>query len=173
MHEIRPRCLLGGLEHAVDFCIVVAFVAAYRLVLENQKEAPRQRFPISHILDESDIIFAKFLTLRILLVFQFLADHGYVLIRVRAARNGLELQPHGGYLQPAGKAGDDVELLLIGSQREVDRLDLKDFYVAVVRRFNDPVFQVADGQIILYKLKLFFSAVSFSFCFGHSGIRSS
>ena len=52
-------------------------------------------------------------------------------------------------------------------------LDLKDFYVAVVRRFNDSVFQVADGQIILYKLKLFFSAVSFSFCSGHSDIRSS
>ena len=63
-----------------------------------------------------------------------------MLIRVCAARNGFKLQPHGGYLQPTGKAGDDVKLLLVGAQRKVDRLDFKDLNISVVCRFDDSVF---------------------------------
>ena len=57
LHEIRPRRLLGGLEHTIYLCVIVALIAPHRLILENQKEAPCQRLPVSYILDEADVIF--------------------------------------------------------------------------------------------------------------------
>ena len=69
-----------------------------------------------------------------------------MLVRVRPAGDGLALQADGGDFQPAGEAGDDVELLLRGTEGKVDGLDLQDLQVAAVGGLHHAVADVPNGQ---------------------------
>ena len=56
LHEVSPSILLGTDQHTVDLGIVIRLIPADGLILENQKEAPSQRFSGSYILDQPDVI---------------------------------------------------------------------------------------------------------------------
>ena len=94
LEKISPGILLRGHQHAIDFGIVVRLIPTHGLILKNQKEAPGQRFPGSHILDQPDIIFTQCFALFIFFLLQFFSDHGNVLVRISFSGDGFELQLH-------------------------------------------------------------------------------
>ena len=91
LHKVRSGILLSRLHHTVDLCEVIRFITTDFFVLENQKEAPCERFSASDILDEIDVIFSKVLTLFARFCFQFLTNHSHVLIGVGTASDRFEL----------------------------------------------------------------------------------
>ena len=114
LHEVSAGVLYGRLDHAVNLVIGrgAGTASGNLLVLEDQKEAPCERFPVADILDEVDVFLAKLLTLRIRFLIQLPAEHGYVLIGIRFSGHAFKLQPHRRYFQPARKGCNNVELLL-------------------------------------------------------------
>ena len=160
--KIGPGILFSRLKHPVNFGVIIAFIPSGSFVLKNQKEAPCERLPASNVFDKSDIILSHFPALGIFLLLQLLPYHGNMLVRIRFAGNGFELQAHRGYFQPAGKAGNNIKLLLIGAQCEVDRFYLQNPDITSVGRLNDSVPQILNRKVVLYKFKLFvFSFFSF------------
>ena len=94
LHEVSPCVLLGSDQHTVDLGIVVRLVPAKSLILENQKEAPGQRFSGSNILDQPDVILTQLLALLIILIGHLFTKQRNVLIRISLSGNGLKLQAH-------------------------------------------------------------------------------
>ena len=126
LEEVGPGGLLRSLESAVYFGIV-PIVPAHRFILEDEEEPAGESLPAAHVLDEPQVVLSQGPALRIFLPGQLLFHKGNVLIRIRPSGDGLALQADRGDFQPAGKAGDNVELLLIRAQGKVDGLDLQDF----------------------------------------------
>ena len=91
LHKVRSRILFSRLNHTEDLGEVIRFIATEFFVLENQKEAPCERFSASDVLDEIDVIFSKVLTLFARFCFQFLTNHSHVLIGISTASDGFEL----------------------------------------------------------------------------------
>ena len=126
LEEVGPSGLFRRLQAAHDSG-VVPIVPACGFILENEEEPAGESLPAAHILDEPQVVLPQSPTLWIFLLGQLLFHQGNVLIRIRPAGDGLKLQADRGDLQPTGEAGDDVVLLLIGTQGEVDGLDLQGF----------------------------------------------
>ena len=145
LEKVGPGGLLRSLESAVYFGIV-PIVPAHRFILEDEKEPAGQSLPAAHILDEPQVVLSQGPALRIFLPGQLLLHQRDVLIRIRPAGDGLALQADGGDFQPTGEAGDDVELLLRGTEGKVDGLDLQDLQVAAVGGLHHAVADVPDGQ---------------------------
>ena len=145
LKEVGPGGLLRSLESAVYFGIV-PIVPANRFILEDEEEPAGESLPAAHILDEPQVILPQSPALGIFLLGQFLFHQRDVLVRVRPAGDGLALQADGGDFQPAGKAGDDVELLLRGTEGKVDGLDFKNLQVAAVGGLHHTVADVPNGQ---------------------------
>ena len=124
LEEVGPGGLLRSLEGAVYFGIV-PIVPAHRFILEDEEEPAGEGFPAAHVLDEPQVVLSQGPALRIFLPGQLLLHQRDVLIRIRPAGDGLALQADGGDFQPAGKAGDNVELLLRGTEGKVDGLNFK------------------------------------------------
>ena len=124
LEEVGPGGLLRPLESAVYFGIV-PIVPAHRFILEDEEEPAGEGFPAAHVLDEPQVVLSQGPALRIFLPGQLLLHQRDVLIRIRPAGDGLALQADGGDFQPAGKAGDNVELLLRGTEGKVDGLNFK------------------------------------------------
>ena len=95
--KVCAGILLNRLHHTVDLSKILTVSAAHLLILKNQKEAPCQRFPTSHILDKAEVTLALAFAGLILFYFKFAADHGNMFVRVCLAGNALKLQPHGRY----------------------------------------------------------------------------
>ena len=161
LHEVSPGVLLHGLHGTQDLGVVGAVALADLLVLENQKEAPCERFSAADLLDEPDVFLALPLAGGVVLLRQLLPDHVDVPVGVGLAGDALELQPHGRDLQPGGEGGNDPELLLVGAEHKVDGLDFQDLDVAVIRGLNDPVPDVLDRDEVLGELQPF---IAFAFC---------
>ena len=161
LHEISPGVLLHGLHGTQDLGVVGAVALADLLVLENQKEAPGERFSAADLLDEPDVFLALPLAGGVVLLRQLLPDHVDVPVGVGLAGDALELQPHGRDLQPGGEGGNDPELLLVRAEHEVDGLDLQDLDVSVIRGLNDSVPDVLDRDEVLGELQPF---IVFAFC---------
>lgn len=145
LEKIGPGGLLRSLEGAVDFG-VVPIVPAHRFILEDEKEPAGESLPAAHILDEPQVILPQSPALGIFLLGQLLFHQGNVLIRIRPAGDGLALQADGGDFQPACEAGDDVELLLRGTEGKVDGLNFKNLQVAAVGGLHHTVADVPNGQ---------------------------
>ena len=63
LYKIRFGILCRSLEHTVNLPIVITAGSVNCLILKNQKEAPCQRFPVSNILNQPDIVLSKFTAL--------------------------------------------------------------------------------------------------------------
>ena len=107
--------------------------------------------------------YTKGLTLLIVLLLQFLADHSDMLIRIRLSGNGLELQLHGRDLQPAGKGRQDIVLLLRRTEHKVNGFDFKDLDIPAIRGLHDAVSDILDREKRLNEFKLF-GLSSFCLC---------
>ena len=145
LEEVGPGRLLRPLEGPIDFG-VVPIVPAHRFILEDEEEPAGESLPAAHILDEPQVVLPQSPALGIFLLGQLLFHQGNVLIRIRPSSDGLALQADGRDFQPAGKAGDDVELLLRGTEGKVDGLDLQDLQVAAVGGLHHTVADVPNGQ---------------------------
>ena len=145
LEEVGPGGLLRPLESAVYFGIV-PIVPAHRFILEDEEEPAGESLPAAHVLNEPQVILPQSPALGIFLLGQLLLHQRDVLIRIRPAGDGLALQADGGDFQPAGKAGDNVELLFRGTEGKVDGLDFKNLQVAAVGSLHHTVADVPDGQ---------------------------
>ena len=155
------RCL----DHTINIRIALAAVSlpCRGLILEDQKKAPRQRLLIANVFDEPKIFFPQLTALGVILPGELLTNHGHMLIGIRFAAHGLELQPHGTDLQPGSEGGNDVILFLAAAKQEVDGQYLDDLHIPIVGRLDDPIADLPNRQEILYERTG--SASSFSaFC---------
>ena len=177
-------CVLGyGLQCSVDFAVVSVRLSPGRFILENQKKAAGQRLPASLLPDEADGAFAQLAACRNAVLFDVRLKAGHILVGVCLAGHRFELQPHGRYLQPAGKCGDDAPLLLIRAEQKIDRLDLQNLDESAVCCLNDAVSDFLERNVVLDELQplcLFagacpsvFPAGAFCSCLCHSDILSS
>ena len=145
LEKVGPGGLFRPLEGSAN-PPVIPVIPAQRFILEDEKEPAGQGLPIAHIPDQPQVILPQGPALWIFLPRQLLLHQGDMLIRVRPAGDGLKLQPDGGDLQPAGKAGDNIELFLRRAQRKIDGLHLQDFQIPAVRGLHHAVSDVPDGQ---------------------------
>lgn len=178
----------GVLGHHLEGGINLAIVGIHLpppvggLILEDQKEPAGQRLAAALLPDEPDGAFSQAAAGFHRFLFQIRLEACYILVGVRLAGHGFELQSHGGYFQPAGESGDDPPLLLVGAEQEVDGLNLQDLDKPAVSGFDDAVFEFFEWNEVLNELQLFFwrGACPSSFsggclcaCSCHSGIQSS
>ena len=165
LHKIGAGILLHRLNRAVDQPKVLTVAPPLLLILINKEKTPGQGFTVAHISYKADIAFGLTAAFLVGFALQILTQQPDMPIGVGFPCDALELQVLGRNLQPGGKGGDDIELLLLRAQHEVDGLDLQDLDIAIVRCFNDPVMDTPDRDEILDELKQLCAAfLLFSFC---------
>ena len=127
---------------------MASFGAGQRFVLKYEEKASRDRLPGAKLSNEFQIVLLQSAAMRVLLLFQFLADGIQMPVNIRTLCQCLELHLDRGNFQIGNKGVNDAPLLSCAAKQEVDGNHLYNLDIAVISCINDAMLNFFNGDVV-------------------------